>query len=527
MKNLFSPYSQKSIEQIFSFRGIITAVLAVIAVVLFYLIDSGNASGNASTLKIVLYVDFALLIIAIIGFQLQLKNYFSSSVSRLQKLLEKLVQGNYEDRITFIKNNDELGVVMWQLNDFTDQIEAGVKEIATSIEFASQGKYFRKPMQVGLRGMLKYSAQKAKESIEYQEKTDILQELQEYLERNTRKIMEGMKRVAEGDLTVKIEPEKQGDIISDMIEVFNAMIEKQKEVINNITDAISATASASTEISASADEMAAGAQEQSSQTTEVASAVERMTRTIIETTESNRQAAEEANKSKQIAEEGGKVFKELEKGMDNLANIVIHATEIVDELGKSSEKIGEIIHVINEIADQTNLLALNAAIEAARAGEQGRGFAVVADEVRKLAERTQNATKEIEAMIKSIQTETIKAVDSMHEGTEQVQVGKNRVAEAGQSLEQIIESSNHVMEIIRETAAASEEQTVVAEEINRNVAGINTVAQETAMGVEQIATASEDLSRLTHSLQQMVNSFKLNDDGEYEQFANEDSRLLN
>ncbi|NOX17861.1 MAG: methyl-accepting chemotaxis protein [Chlorobi bacterium] len=369
-------------------------------------------------------------------------------------------------------------------------------------------------MEVGLRGLLKYSAEKARESITYQEKTDILQELQEYLQRNTTRIMEGMKLVANGDLTVQIAPEKQGDIISEMIEVFNAMIEKQKEVINNITDAIEATASASTEISSSADEMAAGAQEQSSQTTEVASAVNRMTQTILETTESNRMAAEEANKSKQIAEEGGVVFGELEKGMDSLAEIVIHATDIVDELGKSSEKIGEIVHVINEIADQTNLLALNAAIEAARAGEQGRGFAVVADEVRKLAERTTKATQEIEGMIKAIQDETVKAVDSMHEGTGQVKFGKEKVAAASSSLQQIIESSNNVMEIIRKTAEASEEQNAVAEEINSNVAGINTVAQETALGVEQIATASEDLSRLTHGLQEMVNSFKLTEKSE-------------
>ncbi len=512
MKNLFSPYNQKSIAQIFNFRGWIISFFSIASLILFYLIDTG--SGDNSTLKLLLYIDLALIFVLTLYFQLQLKKYFSHSVERIKNLLSKLVLGNYEDRITYIKNNDELGVVMWQLNDFTDQIEAGVKEIATSIEFASKGKYFRKPFQVGLRGMLKYSAQKAKESIEYQEKTDILQELQEYLERNTKRIMEGMRRVANGDLTVKIEPEKQGDLISEMIEVFNAMIKKQKEVIHNITDAISATASASTEISASADEMAAGAQEQSSQTTEVASAVERMTRTIIETTESNKQAAAEANKSKEIAEQGGLVFKELEQSMDDLANIVIQATEIVDELGNSSEKIGEIIHVINEIADQTNLLALNAAIEAARAGEQGRGFAVVADEVRKLAERTQNATKEIEGMIKSIQSETVRAVDSMHQGTQKVTDGKAKVAEAGESLEQIIESSKQVMEIISDTAAASEEQTIVAEEINRNVSGINTVAQETAMGVEQIATASEDLSRLTNSLQEMVNSFKLNDTGE-------------
>ncbi len=516
MKNLFSPFKQKSIKQIVNLRGTILLILGIIALVLFFFVDQ-NTTGDTSVTSLILYLDIILIIATTIFFQIQLSNYFSGSVERISRLLEKLSQGNYEDRITFIKNHDELGVIMWQLNDLTDQIEAGVKEIATSIEYASKGKYFRKPFKVGLRGMMNYSAEKVTESIIYQEKTDILKELQEYLERNTTRIMEGMRRVANGDLTVNIIPEKEGDLISDMIKVFNEMIERQKEVINNITDAIEATASASSEISASADEMAAGAQEQSSQTTEVAQAVDRMTRTIIETTESNRSAAEEANKSKQIAEEGGKVFKELEVGMENLAEVVLQSTEIVDELGKSSEKIGEIVHVINEIADQTNLLALNAAIEAARAGEHGRGFAVVADEVRKLAERTQMATKEIEGMIKSIQTETVKAVDSMHTGTEQVQFGKERVAAASKSLNEIIASSNKVMEIIRKTAEASEEQNVVAEEINQNVAGINTVAQETAMGVEQIATASEDLSRLTHKLQEMVNSFKLNEnDNNYE-----------
>ncbi len=523
MKNLFSPFKQKSVKQIINIRGTIVLILGIIAIALFVVINGASAGEDNSLLSTLLLIDLILLVVVTIFFQIQLSGYFTTSIGRITKLLEKLSQGNYEDRITFIKNHDELGVVMWQLNDLTDQIEAGVKEIATSINFASQGKYFRKPFQVGLRGMLNYSAEKVRESIEYQEKTDILQELQEYLERNTTRIMEGMKRVADGDLTVKITPEKQGDLISNMIEVFNAMIEKQKEVINNITDAIEATASASTEISASADEMAAGAQEQSSQTTEVAQAVDRMTRTIVETTESNRTAAEEANKSKQIAEEGGIVFKDLEVGMESLAEVVMQSTEIVDELGKSSEKIGEIVHVINEIADQTNLLALNAAIEAARAGEHGRGFAVVADEVRKLAERTQTATKEIEIMIKSIQTETEKAVDSMHTGTEQVQFGKEKVAAASNSLNQIIESSNKVMEIIKQTAEASEEQNVVAEEINQNVAGINTVAQETAMGVEQIATASEDLSRLTHRLQQMVNSFRLDESGNNE----EDHHLLN
>ncbi|MBI9072454.1 MAG: methyl-accepting chemotaxis protein [Melioribacteraceae bacterium] len=322
-------------------------------------------------------------------------------------------------------------------------------------------------------------------------------------------IKDAMSRVAAGDLTIKLTPEKEGDVICNLIKAFNQMVEQQQDIILQISDSISATASASAQISSSSETMAAGAQEQSSQTTEVATAVEQMTSTIMETSNNNNIAAEEANSSKEIAETGGKVFKELEVSMDNLAHIVIESRDIVDDLGKSSEKIGEIVHVINEIADQTNLLALNAAIEAARAGEQGRGFAVVADEVRKLAERTTKATKEIEEMIKTIQVETGRAVTSMHSGTEEVTAGKEKVATAGQSMKQIISSSINVLNIVSQVAKASEEQNTVAQEISQNIIGINTVAQETANSIEQIAMASEDLAKLTDSLQQRVNTFTL------------------
>jgi methyl-accepting chemotaxis protein len=189
--------------------------------------------------------------------------------------------------------------------------------------------------------------------------------------------------------------------------------------------------------------------------------------------------------------------------------VVKKSAETVEALGRSSDQIGEIVQVIDDIADQTNLLALNAAIEAARAGEQGRGFAVVADEVRKLAERTTKATKEIAAMIKQIQKDTGEAVESMKVGTDEVERGKALADEAGRSLNLMITGAVEVVDMIMQVAAASEEQSSVAAEISKNVDSIRNVTKETTTGVQEIARASEDLNRLTVNLQQSVSIFRI------------------
>ena len=167
--------------------------------------------------------------------------------------------------------------------------------------------------------------------------------------------------------------------------------------------------------------------------------------------------------------------------------------------------------MIDDIADQTNLLALNAAIEAARAGEQGRGFAVVADEVRKLAERTTKATKEIAGMIKQIQKDTGNAVESMGEGTEEVERGKALANKAGESLREIVEESQHVVDIVTQVAAASEEQSSAAEQISKNIEAISSVTQQSAAGTQQIAHAAEDLNRLTLNLESLIEQFNISD----------------
>ncbi|MFA7287720.1 MAG: methyl-accepting chemotaxis protein [Melioribacteraceae bacterium] len=336
-----------------------------------------------------------------------------------------------------------------------------------------------------------------------------IKEKEKYLEDNVKKLLVEMDQFAAGDLTVQLEVQKSDDLIGKIFNGFNYIVNNLNNIIESVADAVQATASASNQISSSTEELAAGAQEQSSQTTEVAGAIEQMTKTILETTSNVGLASKTAKASGDIAREGGKVVADTINGMNRIAEVVTQAASMVKELGNNSDKIGEIVQVIDDIADQTNLLALNAAIEAARAGEQGRGFAVVADEVRKLAERTTKATKEIATMIKQIQKDTGNAVISMEKGTEEVTSGKKLAQKSEEALSQIIDSSKEVVENISQVAAASEEQSAASEQISKNIESISSVVNESAAGTQQIARAAEDLNRLTENLQNLVSRFKI------------------
>ncbi len=322
-----------------------------------------------------------------------------------------------------------------------------------------------------------------------------------------------LKVMANGDFTVKVSGNYKGDhqLIKNNI---NTVTESLSQALRKVSEAVLATASASNQISASVEEMAAGAGEQTQQTAEVAHSIEQMTKTILENTKNASIAAETAKSSGDKARKGGSVVEDTINGMLRIAEVVRKSAETVEALGKSSDAIGEIIQVIDDIADQTNLLALNAAIEAARAGEQGRGFAVVADEVRKLAERTTKATKEIAGMIKQIQRVTTEAVDSMKQGKIEVDKGKSLADNAGEVLREIISEAEKVTDVAALVAAASEEQSAAAEQISKNIESISAVTQESASGSQQIAKSAEDLNNLTQKLEELIGHFKVESEEE-------------
>ncbi|GJQ61480.1 MAG: hypothetical protein SCALA702_05330 [Melioribacteraceae bacterium] len=334
-----------------------------------------------------------------------------------------------------------------------------------------------------------------------------IKNIENYLNRSTKNILKEMSKFSEGDLSVFAKSEKTGDDVSALFEGFNNSVSNIRAMIEQLKIVINDTAVSSNQISSSTEEMAAGAQEQNMQAQEVAKAVDEMTKSIIETSQSATKAREMAEVAGKIAEEGGIVVRETVSGIDSIAKVISETSETVKTLGQRSNEIGEIVEVIEEIADQTNLLALNAAIEAARAGEQGRGFAVVADEVRKLAERTGKATKEIATMIKNIQGEAHITVASIEKGNSEMSKGRELAQRAGNSLEEIIVHSKDVVDAIIQVASASEQQSKAAEQISLNIDGITQVTHESSAGIQQIARASENLNNLTNNLQQMVSQF--------------------
>ena len=294
----------------------------------------------------------------------------------------------------------------------------------------------------------------------------------------------------------------------------NTMKTRLREMIRSISETAEHVASASEEISSSAEEQAQSSANQKDQTAQVASALQEMSSTVMQVSENSSRAAEASRKAAETARQGGSIVDQTLNKMQVIAESVRSTSIRVEELGKSSDQIGRIIGVINDIADQTNLLALNAAIEAARAGEQGRGFAVVADEVRKLAERTTTATKEIAQMIQTVQQETKLAVGAMEQGTQQVEEGVQTTNKAGEALKEIIKMSEQVGDMIIHIATAATQQSTATEQINNSMDQIAGLVKESAAGAQQSAKACQDLSRQAFDLQKLVSNFKLRGDSD-------------
>ncbi len=314
--------------------------------------------------------------------------------------------------------------------------------------------------------------------------------------------------MAGGDLTPRMTGDYKGDN-QKLKKSINTLGDSLSDLIRQVTMSAESVATSSNQITVLSGTLATSSEEQSSQSEEVASAVEEMARTISENAQNATTTSDVADQNRSVANQGGEVVKQTVSKMRDIAEFVSDSAESIEKLGERSTEIGEIVSVIDEIADQTNLLALNAAIEAARAGEQGRGFAVVADEVRKLAERTTDATKQIATMIKGVQKETQDAVVIMKKGNEEVNEGISLADKAGMALEEVVTSSNEVKDMINNIAAASEEQSSTSELMAKNVEAISQVSNESARQITEVSIASEKMGELTHRLLALVDSFKI------------------
>jgi methyl-accepting chemotaxis protein len=323
-------------------------------------------------------------------------------------------------------------------------------------------------------------------------------------------VVERAEAIADGDLLGAEIQDKSTDEVASLTVAVNKMQQSLAGTLQAVASAADQVAGASEELSANAAESAAGADTQKDQVHQIAAAMQEMSATLRDVSHNSQNASNLAANASQTARDGGVIVGETLASMQALAAFVKESAANVKALGSRSEEIGRIIGVIDDIADQTNLLALNAAIEAARAGEQGRGFAVVADEVRKLAERTSKATKEITAMIEAIQKETGAAVEKMHSGTEQVERGVTATNRAGESLQQIIEQAARVGDMIAHIAAATTEQSTTTEQVNRNMEQISQLVADSANGARQSAMACEQLSNSAMEMQHLVGRFKLN-----------------
>ncbi|MDA8414042.1 MAG: methyl-accepting chemotaxis protein [Desulfobacteraceae bacterium] len=314
--------------------------------------------------------------------------------------------------------------------------------------------------------------------------------------------------LTDGDLTQTIAARRNNEI-STIIRSICSLQTTMRDIISRISQTSEQVATESHQLQANAENMASGAEEIASQTNNVAVASEEMAATSGTIAQNCLSAAANSNCASTTAREGADVVRENILGMERIASRVRDAAQTVEELGARSDQIGQIVGTIEDIADQTNLLALNAAIEAARAGEQGRGFAVVADEVRALAERTTRATREIGAMIRLIQDETKGAVTAMEDGVAEVERGTESSVKSGQALEQIMEQINNVSLQVNQIALAAEEQNTTTSEISTNISQITDAAHSTGRTASETAAASSHLSQEALHLQQLVGRFKL------------------
>jgi len=437
------------------------------------------ASKSSTVTFTIIALGAALFVLLVVS-----KN-IAEPVRALAKGAVEVVRGNLEVSID-IRTKNELGVLARNFNMMVASINTGLEAL-----------------------------QQEKASVEQKVRDAVrdAEEQREYLSNSVDTMLAVMQEFAAGDLTVHLVPERK-DAIGELYEGFNQAVDNIRQMMLQVTEAVQTTASAASEISAATEELSASANEQKLQTREVAMEVAQVASATGQSASSAQMARTIVETSGQAAEEGSEIVTQTVTKIERIAIVVQTSAQTVEQLGHSSQEIGEILGVINKIADQTNLLALNAAIEAARAGEHGRGFAVVADEVRLLAEGTAKATKQIATIVHRIQAETNNAVKTIQSGKSEVQSGIDLAQKANTALHEILSSSHKVSEVVQNIVVASQEQADTSVHTAERIQQMLFATNEAANGISQIARSATNLNTLTQDLRDLVSRFHLQSEQE-------------
>ena len=311
-----------------------------------------------------------------------------------------------------------------------------------------------------------------------------------------------------GDFTRRI-PVHTDDEVGQTAKSFNELLAALQQTLGQVLDSAGKVSGAAQSLSAASGQVAASSSSQSEATSSMAAAIEEMTVSINHVSDSAHEAVEISRKSGKLSSEGGEVIQKAAAEMSQIAETVRHTAQAIEELGQHSNQISSIVQVIKDVADQTNLLALNAAIEAARAGEQGRGFAVVADEVRKLAERTTKATEEITQMIATMQHSAHAAVSTMETAVDQVSGGVALANQAGSAIIQIKDGAEQVVGVVNDISSALAEQSSASNDIASQVERVAQMTEENSAAAAESAIAANNLQELANNMQAAVGRFRI------------------
>ncbi len=387
-----------------------------------------------------------------------------------------------------------------------NRVVAPVKQLAAFSEKLSHGD-FRAKAEMDATDDFGFIAENLTRAAESSSRAMFNQEAQEALQKSVTEFLTIVSQIARGDLTLR--GRVTNDALGNVVDSVNYMLDNFCKVLERVRKAAIDVQSSANEILIASEEMSSGAIQQDQEITNTSSAVEELTVSMKQVSNNAEASAEAARRALDAAEQGNRSVRDTLEGMQRIRSSVQATAKRIKALGDRSLEISEIVNVINDITEQTNLLALNAAIEAARAGEAGRGFAVVADEVRKLAEHSRNATKDIAALIKAIQAETNDAVVVMEEGTKEVEIGARLADQAGKALDAISTVVRQSAELVQEISLASKQQVRGTEGVANAMQIISNITRQTSQGARQTSRTVEQLVHMSEQLNEALSQFRV------------------